>query len=450
VEEVLLSSGLQDARALEIVAMFREHDVIVPASPAPDAGLDSPAPSANITMSYRPFVASAAPEPVRLPSWLLASGAVLCSSLGAVTAIVCANTWALAPGANAAPPATAAQTVESATGSAPLPSPAAPEAASMLPAPPPAAVPLQAPRCPAPMVWLEGGSFTMGSDSKRPALSLARPSHRVTLGGFCLDPHEVTAGEYRACNEAGACSPAHRTAHFAEASEPAAPGSQNGSLCNGGKPGREQHPVNCVSHAQAADYCRMRGGRLPTEAEWEFAARGASSRPFPWGDEKPTRSRVNACGKECERWHAEIGARNEPGGAFSGDDGYAGTAPVGAFPRGNSPDGIEDLIGNVFEWTADGLYNYDRAPASDPRGPADSDSFVIRGGNFNSALRDFLDPALRFAMHRESHSPGVGFRCAADPSGVAQATAPSSLAAAAEPARDVRPSSTARRAAPRR
>jgi formylglycine-generating enzyme required for sulfatase activity len=432
-EEVLLLSGLPDARALELVARFREQGVILPleARTTLEAGLDSPAPSANITMSYRPFVASMAPEPVHLPPWLLACGAVLCSSLGAVTAIVYANTWVLTPSEGPGAPVKAGPAIVSATGFAPAATPAPASSA---------AATLHAQRCPAPMLWLEGGSFTMGSDSQHAALSLARPSHRVTVRGFCMDPHEVTESEYRACSDAGNCTRAHRTVHFAEAGEAAAAGSQNGSLCNGGKPGRERHPINCVSHIQAAEYCRGRGARLPTEAEWEFAARGTDSRAFPWGHEKPTPSRANACGQECERWHASLGEKSESGGSASAaDDGYAGTAPVGAFPPGNSPQGIEDLIGNVFEWTAEGLYTYDGAPSSDPRGPTDPESFVIRGGNFNSTLREFLDPALRFTMHRESHSPGVGFRCAAGPSSSELAQAPSSLARAAEPTQDARP-----------
>jgi formylglycine-generating enzyme required for sulfatase activity len=438
-EEALLLSGLPDARALEVVARFREQGVIVPleAGSTLEAGIDSPPPSAHITMSYRPFVGSVVPEPVRLPPWLLACGAVLCSSLGAVTAIIYANTWALAPSGQPGTRAQASQTIESATSFAPTAAPA--------PASPTAATTPQAPRCPAPMLWLEGGSFTMGSDSQHAALSLARPSHRVTVRGFCMDPHEVTASDYRECSDAGNCTPAHRTAHFAEAveaGEAAAAGSQNGSLCNGGKPGREQHPINCVSHIQAAEYCRGRGGRLPTEAEWEFAARGTDSRAFPWGDETPTRLRANACGQECDRWHASLGPKNESSGSASvGHDGYAGTAPVGAFPDGNNPEGIQDLVGNVFEWTAEGLYTYEGAPSSDPRGPADSESFVIRGGNFNSTLHEFLDPALRFAMHRESHSPGVGFRCAAGPPSNEPAQAPSSLARAAAPTEDARPAS---------
>jgi formylglycine-generating enzyme required for sulfatase activity len=290
------------------------------------------------------------------------------------------------------------------------------------------------------MVWIEGGTFMMGSDSKRPALSLARPPHRVTVSGFCLGMHEVTQAEYGACADAGDCTPAHRSAHFVEASganEPA-----ESTQCNAGRAGREQHPINCVSHAQAAAYCRARGGRLPTEAEWEFAARGRASRSFPWGDDKPTRSRVNACGTECERWQAPGSRSHSRESSYSGHDGYAGTAPVGSFPRGASPEGIADLIGNVFEWTAEGLYTYVSAPSADPRGRSDSDSFVIRGGNFNSALPEFLDPALRFAMHRDSYSHGVGFRCAAGSPRAEPAPAPSSLIRAAQPAPHAGPASS--------
>jgi len=419
VEEVLLLSGLRDARALEIVARLRELGMIAPeaSDPALEGAFESPAPSSNVAMSYRPFVASALPTPIRLPPWLLACGAMLCSSLGALSVLVYTGTlsWspALQPGAATAPAAPHAGALRL----VPAPAPTSGGASS------------ESLRCPAPMVWLAGGAFTMGTDSKRPALSLASPRHRVELRGFCLGAHEVTAGEYAACVDAGDCTPAHRTAHFVESggntSTPPVPPTD--ASCNSGQPGREQHPINCVSHAQAAAYCSARGGRLPTEAEWEFAARGAPSRAFPWGNERPTRSRVNACGKECERWHTELESKGDLRGLMDDDDGYSGTAPVGSFPRGSSPDGVEDLIGNVFEWTAEGLYTYEAAPSRDPRGPSDSDSFVIRGGNFNSALREFLDPALRFAMHRESYSHGVGFRCAADAVGGARDSNPSTL-----------------------
>lgn len=366
-------------------------------------------------MTHRPFAASASPALARLPVWLLASGALMCSSLGAVSALVYASRSAellATPTASGHPPHAEP---------APLPEPVLPSNATgtTIQASITAGGAPAVRRCPKPMVWIEGGEFSMGSESNRAALSLARPKHRVALRGFCLGAHEVTVAEYADCSDAGDCTPAHRAAHFAaEAGEEGASLASlalHGALCNADEPERQEHPVNCVSHAQARSYCHARGARLPTEAEWELAARGAESRPFPWGDADLTRRHVNACGKECKRWHRHHGIEDEVQGLmYPMDDGYSGTAPVGSFPLGASPEGVEDLIGNVFEWTAQGLYEYGSATSVDPRGPTDPDSFVIRGGNFNSGLREFANPALRFAMDRKSYSPGVGFRCAAD------------------------------------
>jgi formylglycine-generating enzyme required for sulfatase activity len=141
---------------------------------------------------------------------------------------------------------------------------------------------------------------------------------------------------------------------------------------------------------------------------------------------------VNACGAECERWQSPGSKKQARESSYPSHDGYAATAPVGSFPGGASPEGVADLIGNVFEWTAEGLYTYESAPSTDPRGPSDLDSFVIRGGNFNSALPEFLNPALRFAMHRDSYSHGVGFRCAASSPRSEPATTGPSLTGAAQ------------------
>jgi formylglycine-generating enzyme required for sulfatase activity len=100
---------------------------------------------------------------------------------------------------------------------------------------------------------------------------------------------------------------------------------------------------------------------------------------------------------------------------YDEDDGYAGTAPVGSYPLGATSDGVQDLIGNVFEWTAGGLYAYEHEARVNPKGPTNGGSYVIRGGNFNSGTLEFSDPALRFAMPGNSYSHGVGIRCAGDP-----------------------------------
>jgi formylglycine-generating enzyme required for sulfatase activity len=428
VEEVVFASGLPGARALDIIANFRERNLLVQEAPAQLAtAQDSPAPSAHITMTYHPMARSVLPASRQPSTWLLASGAALCSCLGAISTI--AYVSGKTPGGAARPshaarPAVAPALAEASPPAGPSdtrPSVLEPRALAPL-GPAPDSLVAREPRCPANMTWIEAGQFSMGTTSKRPALSLARPAHRVSVSGFCLGKHEVTASEYASCVDMGDCTTAHQTAHFAaesqEGTESSAFISLHGALCNAGKAGREQHPINCVDHAQAARYCEAHAGRLPTEAEWEFAARGPEARAFPWGHGKPTPAHVNTCGKECERWHAAVGLSAEVHGMmYSGDDGYAGTAPVGSFPLGSTREGVEDLIGNVFEWTAAGLYDYDRAPVVDPRGPRNAESFVIRGGNFNSGIAEFADPALRFAMHRDSYSHGVGFRCASDAAG---------------------------------
>ena len=249
-------------------------------------------------------------------------------------------------------------------------------------------------------------------------MQYARPAHLVNVDSFCIGAREVTVQEYSQCVTSGACEAAHQDSDLGESEQTISSASrlQHDEQCNAGKPGREHDPINCVSHRQAASYCAFRQGRLASEAEWEFAARGADNRVYPWGNNPPTADHLNACGKECARWHKEVGLSAELHGLmYDEDDGYAGTAPVGSYPLGATSEGVMDLIGNVFEWTSDGLYAYDHQPRDNPRGPADSGSFVIRGGNFNSGTPEFSNPSLRFPMAGESYSHGVGLRCAADP-----------------------------------
>jgi formylglycine-generating enzyme required for sulfatase activity len=276
---------------------------------------------------------------------------------------------------------------------------------------------------------IQAGTFLMGSDSSHPALDMARPAHTVSVDSFCMGTHEVTVLEYADCSHQGACEAAHSTGKAEPDTSNDAKASPADALdaeqCNPGKPGREHHPVNCVSHRQAASYCAFRGARLPTEAEWEFAARGPANRLFPWGDAPLTAERANACGKECQRWHLSVGLENKLQGLmYDQDDGHANSAPVGSFPTGSTREGVMDLIGNVFEWTAGGLYTYDRQARTNPTGPTHTDAFVIRGGNFNSGISEFADAALRFAMDAQAYSHGVGFRCADDPEPSSNAAEP--------------------------
>jgi formylglycine-generating enzyme required for sulfatase activity len=163
----------------------------------------------------------------------------------------------------------------------------------------------------------------------------------------------------------------------------------------------------------ADNYCKKRGQRLPTEAEWEFAARGSSQRKYPWGDEAPTGKLLNACGKECALWGDKHAEKHTT--MYDDDDGFSSTAPVGSFPAGAAAHGVMDLAGNVWEWTADFYGPYTEAKQRDPRGPAAGDKRVVRGGDYFAFQADWARPAYRWKTEPESYNHAIGFRCAADP-----------------------------------
>ncbi|MEZ4382146.1 MAG: bifunctional serine/threonine-protein kinase/formylglycine-generating enzyme family protein [Nannocystaceae bacterium] len=269
--------------------------------------------------------------------------------------------------------------------------------------------------CPEGMVHIAGGKYFMGSDVPDvPALALAHPAHKVEVGPFCLDRTEVTVAAYRECSAIGECKRAHSDAWWPQGSTPEAAWRRqreaHSPLCNGDAAARDEHPVNCVTWAQADEYCRFAGKRLPREIEWEYAARGSDGRVFPWGDEPPSAARVNGCGEECVAWRVAAALEATPT-LYDVDDGFPGTAPVGSFPQGATQAGVLDIIGNLFEWTADAYKPYD------DEGDGDPERRVIRGGAFNSYQPEHANPALRYPMAAESHSHGIGFRCASEPRG---------------------------------
>ncbi|MCX4242697.1 bifunctional serine/threonine-protein kinase/formylglycine-generating enzyme family protein [Paraliomyxa miuraensis] len=287
--------------------------------------------------------------------------------------------------------------------------PAASADSSAAPAPTPAEVPVEpAGPCPEGMVLVEGGNYFMGSDSSEPALAAAKPSHRVDVGSFCLDAHEVTVAEFHRCSGQGECKRAFQDSHWAQ-EEPKNAAQEFSSLCNETREGVDDHPINCVTWAQATTYCGFRGGRLPTELEWEWAARGGDGRAFPWGDEPPAPERLNACGSECLAWfrRTKIGLDES---MFPASDAHVETAAVGTFPGGRGKGGIDDLAGNVAEWTADPFAPYPGAEGKAPEGAR-----VVRGASFHSARPAEVDPAFRRAVPEGFHPHDVGFRCAADP-----------------------------------
>ncbi len=279
------------------------------------------------------------------------------------------------------------------------------------PTPAPSATPV--PACPDDMVLIPAGSFFMGSLE----LENARPPHKVTLPAYCLDRHEVTAAAYDACARDGNCLRAPKDVHYPDMT--AAEHTTFSALCTSERPELANHPINCIDFQMADNYCRTAGGRtkeggarLPTEAEWEFAARGSSQRTYPWGDEAPDATRLNACGTECSDWFEKHQLHSRA--MYPQNDGYAGTAPVGSFPAGASQHGVFDLAGNVWEWTADWYGAYAQEGAGDGQGPRSGTERVVRGGSFNGSMNDWAKPAYRWKTTPDVYNHVIGFRCARD------------------------------------
>lgn len=224
------------------------------------------------------------------------------------------------------------------------------------------------------MVEIPGGQFMMGSENGD---SDEKPVHAVTVPAFWMSKSEVTVGQYKACVNAGQCSTTDLTKY---------------DKCNWGKSGRESHPMNCVDWHQARAFARWAGGRLPTEAEWEYAARsGGKARKYPWGDEPATCSR----------------AVMDDGGDGCGRD---STWPVCSKPSGNTDQGLCDMAGNVWEWVED-VYadSYSSAPTDGTARTTGGARRVFRGGSWG-----YTAGYLR-AAHRYRSSPGyrgndLGFR----------------------------------------
>ena len=270
--------------------------------------------------------------------------------------------------------------------------------------------------CPEGMAMVAGGKFFMGSDD--PAFKLWQPAHKVTLDTFCIDVTEVTVAAYRACSDQGECKrpdtvPDYPKSEGTSDEDHEKNRQKYAELCNFGRAGNEQHPINCVSWSMADNYCKMQKKRLPTEAEWEYAARGSDGRKFPWGDAAGDHTFMNACGKECNAWEAKAGLKLSAR-MYEADDGFAATAPVGSFPKGKTRFGAVDVVGNVWEWTADWFETYKSDEAINPKGARAGERKAIRGGGFNGGVALWLDPAFRYHQVSTASTPAIGFRCAAE------------------------------------
>lgn len=165
--------------------------------------------------------------------------------------------------------------------------------------------------------------------------------------------------------------------------------------------GLSQHPVVLVSWDDATAFCEWAGGRLPTEAEWEYAARGPQNRVYPWGDSFDGR-RLNYCDKNCPFDWADQAV----------DDGYEFTAPSGSYPNGASWVGALDMAGNVWEWVNDWYGSYGLSLQTNPTGPASDEYRVLRGGAWSNYVVSNVRSAVRGSGARpDDRSSDLGFRC---------------------------------------
>ncbi len=251
------------------------------------------------------------------------------------------------------------------------------------------------PGVPSSMVQIPSGTFRMGS---RDGYADERPEHVESVNVFWMDRHEVTAGEYEKCVSAGECRK-QKSIRQSDADH------KFDRFCNYGRKSREDHPMNCVDWYQARAYCRWVGKRLPTEVEWEYAARGSDGRKFSWGSQAPSETLLNACGRECVILGTQVGKKWDA--MYAADDGWDATAPVGSFANDKSPFGVLDLAGNVSEWT-DTEYMKCYRDDCEP----DGKERVIRGGAWNDDDRRDVRAAYRNRDAPLLRGSFVGFRCA--------------------------------------
>lgn len=260
------------------------------------------------------------------------------------------------------------------------------------------------------MVLITGGTFSMGTSTGHP---YEGPAHDVSVRSFWMDAREVTVKDFARFVKA--------TGHKTEAerygwSGVFDVGSAEWTKIDGAdwrhpegpkSTAAEDEPVTQVSWNDAAEYAAWAGKRLPTEAEWEFAARGGlQGRAYAWGDRLMPRGR-----HEANTWQGDFPRRN------TGEDGYLRRAPVARFaPNGY---GVYDMAGNVWEWCVDwfdGGY-YSRSPRVDPRGPATGGERVIRGGSWMCSENYCTGYRVAARSHAtpDSGLNNLGFRCARDP-----------------------------------
>ncbi len=223
-------------------------------------------------------------------------------------------------------------------------------------------------------IYVPAGKFYMGT-SGGPNDRVNQPMHRVSLDAYWIGQTPVTNGMYSRCVEAGVCGKPIRkelNPHYYD-------------------PAYANHPVVYISWSLADQYCQWSGGRLPTEAEWEKAARGTDKRMYPWGNTEPNANRVNAA-----NYHQT-------------------TVKVGRYPNAASPYGVLDMGSNVREWIADWYReDYPSGDVENPTGPSKGRDKVLRGASWFDPL-DYVQVTTRLFHPPNSAGWNRGFRCVYDP-----------------------------------
>ena len=231
------------------------------------------------------------------------------------------------------------------------------------------------------LMYVPAGEFQMGSENGG---ADEKPAHKVYLDAFWIDQTEVTNEDYAGCVKSGVCK---------------------ASYCQGdARINSKTQPIVCVDWNQAKTYCEWAGRTLPTEAQWEKAARGTDGRAYPWGNQPPAGNLLNVADKNTAYDWADKNI----------DDGYIFSAPVGSYPEGVSPYGALDMAGNVFEWVADwyGETYYGNAPNRNPTGPDSGQFRVLRGGSWSTGV-DVARSAYRSIFLMPANYDIIfGFRCA--------------------------------------
>jgi len=239
--------------------------------------------------------------------------------------------------------------------------------------------------------------FIMGSEN---GFANERPVHIVHLGDYYIDVYEITNAAYMQCVTAGVCAPPLKLYSY----------SREDYYNN---PKYDDYPVINVNWEMVNNYCvNWRGGQLPTEAEWEKAARGTDTRIYPWGDIF-NGMYLNYCDFECDPKSVGAAVTRDP----TYNDGYSDTSPVGNYPDGVSPYGIFDLAGNVWEWVYDWYGEYNTDSRDNPIGPSSGTLHILRGGGWN-ADKNLVRVTNRRQLASEAVSSvtgSIGFRCALIP-----------------------------------